>query len=72
MARDWTPSDAADAADDARERRIEQGLEPHPMEADWRRSGIFVHHNCSYCLSGELPCREGSPSRCSNPMARND
>jgi hypothetical protein len=32
---------------------------------------MFRDHNCSGCASGERPCREGNPSRCSWPHARN-
>jgi hypothetical protein len=43
-----------------------------PRDPDHSRQGIFVNHNCSYCHNGELPCRQGDPNRCGNPMARND
>ena len=41
-------------------------------DPDYTRTGIFVYHNCSYCHSGELPCKTGNPNRCEYPYARND
>lgn len=77
MARDWTSGAVAEraAADKAawaaeQERRATK-LDPREPRRDPLHP-MFRDHNCSYCRSGELPCREGSPSRCSNPMARND
>lgn len=35
------------------------------------RTGIFVHHDCSRCQDGALPCREGNPNTCGYPVARN-
>lgn len=43
-----------------------------PRDPDHSRTGIFVYHNCSYCRSGELPCKQGHPNRCEYPHARND
>lgn len=45
---------------------------PHPMDPDPNRFGIFRNHNCSYCRSGQLPCKQGNPNSCGNPMAQND
>jgi hypothetical protein len=33
---------------------------------------MFRNHNCAYCFSGEKPCKQGNPSQCDNPRARND
>jgi hypothetical protein len=33
---------------------------------------MFRDHNCAYCASGEKPCRQGDPSRCDYPHARDD
>lgn len=43
-----------------------------PRDPDPSREGIFRNHNCWACQNGEKPCRQGSPSRCDNPHARND
>lgn len=43
-----------------------------PRDPDYRREGIFVHHNCWRCQSGKLPCAQGNPNHCDNPHARND
>jgi hypothetical protein len=32
----------------------------------------FRYHNCAYCGSGERPCKQGNPSQCEYPHARND
>ena len=32
----------------------------------------FEYHNCAYCSDGEKPCRQGNPSQCEYPHARND
>ena len=32
----------------------------------------FSEHNCAYCASGEKPCKQGNPSNCEYPHARND
>lgn len=34
--------------------------------------GIFRDHNCAYCANGAKPCRQGSPSQCEYPHAKND
>ncbi len=36
---------------------------PHPM---------FRDHDCAYCGSGKKPCKQGNPSQCEFPHARND
>lgn len=33
---------------------------------------MFRYHNCAYCGSGAKPCRQGNPSQCEYPHARND
>jgi hypothetical protein len=33
---------------------------------------MFRDHNCAYCGSGERPCKQGDPSGCEYPHARND
>lgn len=58
------------AEDHPEDEAADQPLDPR--DPDPSREGIFRNHNCSYCRSGELPCREGDANRCSNPMARND
>ncbi len=50
------------------ERAMDEAMGPrkdplHPM---------FRDHNCAYCRSGELPCKQGSYNLCDNPRARND
>ncbi len=45
---------------------------PDPRDPDHSRSGIFVHHNCYRCGSGEMPCVNGNPNQCEYPHARND
>ena len=45
---------------------------PDPRDPDHSRSGMFVHHNCSRCDDGRLPCRRGQHNTCGNPVARND
>lgn len=57
---------AATKSDVARE--MEKAMGPrespsHPM---------FRDHNCSYCGSGQKPCRRSNPSQCEYPHARND
>jgi hypothetical protein len=56
---DTTKSDA--------QRAFEKAMAPrenplHPM---------FRDHNC-WCLDGKRPCKQGNPSRCEFPHARND
>lgn len=43
-----------------------------PRDPDYSRVGLFIHHNCYRCHSGELPCVQGHPNRCEFPHARND
>jgi hypothetical protein len=50
------------------QRAFEEAMAPrqnpaHPM---------FRDHNCSRCSDGEKPCKNGDPSRCDYPHARND
>ena len=33
---------------------------------------MFRLHNCSYCGSGQKPCKQGNPNQCEFPHARND
>jgi hypothetical protein len=33
---------------------------------------MFRDHNCAYCGSGQKPCKQGNPSQCEYPHARND
>lgn len=56
----------------AEDLKNQQRTKPDPRDPDHSRLGIFVHHNCWKCGSGEKPCVEGNPSRCSFPVARND
>lgn len=51
---------------------MEEEKKLDPRDPDPSREGIFRYHNCSYCSDGKKPCKQGSPSRCSNPYARND
>jgi hypothetical protein len=41
-------------------------------EKEMPREGIFRDHSCAYCQDGAKPCRQGSPSQCEYPHARND
>lgn len=55
-------------ADVLRDFGMEKAMGPrenptHPM---------FRDHNCAYCGSGKTPCKQGNPSRCEFPHARND
>lgn len=50
----------------------ERAADLDPRDPDYSREGIFQNHNCWTCKHGALPCRQGSPSQCSNPHARND
>lgn len=43
-----------------------------PRDPDPSRPGIFRNHNCAYCSDGKKPCRQGNPTRCEYPHARND
>lgn len=43
-----------------------------PRDPDYTRQGIFIHHNCSPCRNGKLPCKYGNANSCGNPIARND
>jgi hypothetical protein len=43
-----------------------------PRDPDPSREGIFRHHNCARCRSGEKPCVRGNPAQCEWPHARND
>jgi heat shock protein HspQ len=43
-----------------------------PRDPDPSRPGIFRDHNCWRCRDGKLPCAQGHPNRCGNPIARND
>lgn len=45
---------------------------PDPRDPDHSREGIFVTHNCWLCASGSKPCQYGNPSKCEQPIARND
>lgn len=45
---------------------------PDPRDPDHSRSGIFVHHNCWKCGSGQKPCVRGNPNGCDYSRARND
>lgn len=50
------------------QREMERAMGPrenpaHPM---------FRDHNCAYCGSGRKPCKQGNPSQCEYPHARND
>lgn len=66
MERDWTHGNRADEIEDAAERARERGM------GSSGRPGIFNHHNCWRCHSGELPCVNGNPRGCEYPHARND
>lgn len=33
---------------------------------------MFRGHNCSRCGDGKKPCKQGNPSQCEFPHARND
>lgn len=51
---------------------VHTGARPDPRDPDYSRKGIFIHHNCYRCKSGELSCIAGNPSKCPYPKARND
>lgn len=46
---------------------MEKAMGPDPT-----KTGIFSDHRCSWCRDGELPCRQGQPTNCDYPRARND
>ncbi|MCG3776524.1 MAG: hypothetical protein JW395_3383 [Nitrospira sp.] len=43
-----------------------------PRDPDPTREGIFRDHNCWRCEHGKKPCKNGNPSNCEYPHARND
>ena len=63
-----TMGDILDAFSRSVDRDFERAMAPrenpaHPM---------FRDHNCAYCGSGAKPCKQGNPSQCEFPHARND
>jgi hypothetical protein len=75
ITKDWCLNMAAKEGDAeigagrlARDPAMEKAMGPrqnplHPM---------FRHHNCGWCLDGKRPCKQGNPSQCEFPHARND
>jgi hypothetical protein len=42
------------------------------MQAKDAAHSMFRDHRCAFCGSGTTPCRQGSPTRCEYPIARNE